>query len=175
MEEEVEKLSASEEMDDFKETEPSRQNRTEAHMNPQGWWQDAQVQDRWIPNTERRSRYKHLCLTQKLSPTDNCSQRKNYFSPVESYWVCKPHVRLASYPAVEMANAKKFNGIFGYLLSHSLGIFLFHLSSVYYYSFRYHVFMGIMCVWACMSLCVFVLFFFIWFWFIWFFICLFAL
>lgn len=39
MEEEVEKLLASEEMDDSKEADPSRQNRTEAHMNSQGWWQ----------------------------------------------------------------------------------------------------------------------------------------
>lgn len=77
MEEEVERLSASEEVNDSKEAEPSRQNRTEAHMNPQGWGQDAQVQAIWIPNTERRRRYKLLCPTQKLSLIANCSQRKN--------------------------------------------------------------------------------------------------
>lgn len=154
MEEEVERLSASEEVNDSKEAEPSRQNRTEAHMNPQGWGQDAQVQAIWIPNTERRRRYKLLCPTQKLSLIANCSQRKNQFSPVESHWVCKPHVRLASYAPVEIANANQiqcyfwilFVSYFGIFWSHTLGFFLkSHLSFVYY-SFWYHVFMGFMCV-----------------------------
>lgn len=100
-------------------------------MNPQGWGQDAQVQAIWIPNTERRRRYKLLCPTQKLSLIANCSQRKNQFSPVESHWVCKPHVRLASYAPVEIANANQiqcyfwilFVSYFGIFLSHTLGFF----------------------------------------------------
>lgn len=46
----------------------------------------------WGPSAEKGNRYKHLFLSQKLSPIDKHSQMKT-FPPVESHWVHKPHWR----------------------------------------------------------------------------------
>lgn len=45
-----------------------------------------QVQARQGPSAER-SRYKPSALSKGPSPTDNCLQRKNSYSPEESHWV----------------------------------------------------------------------------------------
>lgn len=51
-----------------------------------------QVQGRWGSSAERGSGYKPTSLSQNLFPIDNHLQSKNYFSPLESYQVHKPHL-----------------------------------------------------------------------------------
>lgn len=81
-------------MEHIKETRPSRQSRAGAHMNSNteaACTGPTQIQARCCPSIERGS--KPSFLTQKLSPIDSHLQRKILFSPVESHWAHKPHLR----------------------------------------------------------------------------------
>lgn len=51
-------------------------------------------------------------LTQKLAPTDNYSQRKKSFSPIESHWVYKLHFNASSWQQQTHPTQKKLNGAF---------------------------------------------------------------
>ena len=73
-------------MEDAKETRPFRHNRTDINTNSQR----KSTQIGALKNTVQE--LPSLIL-------DNQSQNKNWFSPMKSYWVHKPHLRQVSCPA----------------------------------------------------------------------------
>lgn len=106
--------------------------------------------------TEGGNRQKPTSLTQKLSSIDNYSQKKNWFSPVESH--CSKHTWWqAPRPAISMLL------LGGFLLSLSGASFPFWIFSLYYgflvYFYWFSVCEKCMCVTVCICMCFFCLFF----------------
>lgn len=103
--------------------------------------------------TEGGNRQKPTSLTQKLSSIDNYSQKKNWFSPVESH--CSKHTWWqAPHPAISML----FLG--GFLLSLSGASFPFWIFSLYYGFLVYFYWFSVcekMHVCHCLHLYVFLL------------------
>lgn len=67
-------------MEGTKKTRPTRYNRVGAYKNPQtmaAYAKPEQIQAKQDPSTERGCGHKSISLTQKLSPTDNNSEKKN--------------------------------------------------------------------------------------------------
>lgn len=77
----------------------SRHYRMDERMSSQKLWQQAQGRRRFsperVPELTGGSGHKTPSLSKRLSLIDNCFERKECFSPVESLWVYKPHLEQA--------------------------------------------------------------------------------
>lgn len=86
------RVGAKERMEDMTETRPSRHNRTDVHMNPQGLWQEAQDLPKFkfkadgVSVLRRGHGHDLQSLIMKLSATDIHLQWKNQSSLVQSHW-----------------------------------------------------------------------------------------
>lgn len=98
----------------------------------------AQVYTGLGPSTERGSSHKPPSLAQKLSPIDNCVQKRNSFSPMESPWRNKPVLRANPMPSSRGPTQNELNGSFRGSLFHNplAELFFFNLACplLIYYS-----------------------------------------
>lgn len=119
-------------MEDTKKTRPTRYDRVDAHKNShtvEAQSRLEQIQAKQGPSTKRGCGHKSISLTQKLSPTDNNSQKKNYFSPTESHWVYKSYLRTHPMPGTRQSIQNELNVIFGgFLFHYALSELFFNLT-----------------------------------------------
>lgn len=141
-------------MEDTKERRPSQHSRTNTHMHSQRLWQHTQGPHGSVPDgVQTQGRWTQATiLNPELSPIDNHWQRKEESSSMESYWVCKPHLRAGPWPSSRRLTQKELNGVLGGFLSHNA-------LSGHYFSFYFfliellHICYGFQCF-RCVNLWV---------------------
>ena len=98
-EEEAERLKGAEGMD--------HPQNTNTHVNSQS------IGPARFTATRRGSRHKLPSLTKMLSKTESYLQKKMSFSPMKSYWVCKPYLRTGSMSGKRWMTQKELNNLEG--------------------------------------------------------------